>query len=68
MFFEIAPQLVCIVTNDVETASVYQLGTPFSGFLTHVDDLYWKGTTYYSPLHENSGVIDSNAISYFVCF
>ena len=47
---------------------MYQLGTPFSGFLTHVDDLYWKGTTYYfPPLQENSGVIDSNAISYFVC-
>ena len=30
------------------TTSIYQLGTPFSGFLTHIDDLYWKGTTYYS--------------------
>jgi len=40
MFFEIAPQFICIVTNDVETASVYQLGTPFSRSLTHVDHLY----------------------------
>ena len=41
LFFEIASQFVCIVTNDVGTTT-YQLGTPFSGSLTHIDHLYWK--------------------------
>lgn len=49
LFFEIVPQLVYIVTYVVNTTSVYQLGTTFSGFLIHVDHLYWKGTTYYFP-------------------
>ena len=62
MFFEIVPQLVYIVTDVVNITSMYHLGTTFSGFLMHVDHLYWKGTTYYSP-HENSDVLYSNAIS-----
>ena len=57
MFFEIASQLVCIVTNDVENTYTYQLGTPFSGCLTHVDHLYWNRTIYYFAPHENSDVI-----------
>ena len=50
-FFKIAPQLVCIVTDDANTTSMYHLRTPFSGCLTHVDLLYWKGTTYYFTPH-----------------
>ena len=36
VFFKIAPQFVCILTNDLETISTYQLGTPFSRCLTCV--------------------------------
>ena len=50
-FFKIAPQLVCIITDDANTTSMYHLRTPFSGCLTHVDLLYWKGTTYYFTPH-----------------
>ena len=46
-FFLIAPQLVCIVTDNLSTTSVYQLGSPLSRCLTHIDHLYWERTTYY---------------------
>ena len=49
MFFEIVPQLVYIVTDVVNATSMYQLGTTFSGFLIHVDHLYWEWITYYFP-------------------
>ena len=47
VFFKIAPQLVCIVTDNLSTTSVYQLGSPLSRCLTHIDHLYWERTTYY---------------------
>ena len=47
-FFKTAPQLVRIITDDANTTSMYHLRTPFSGCLTHVDLLHWKGITYYS--------------------
>ena len=51
MLFEVAPQFICIVTDDINTTSTYQLGTTFSGCLAHVDHLYWMGSTYYfSPV------------------
>lgn len=40
MFFDVAPQFVCIVTDDINTTSNYQLGNPFSGCLAHTDHLY----------------------------
>ena len=57
--FEIAPYLVCILTDDINTISVYLLGTPFQmsnmcwSFILEGDHIL------FSP-HENSGVIDSN--------
>ena len=59
--FKTAPQLGRIITDDANTTSMDHLGTPFSGCLTHVEILYWKGTTYliFHPTpHESSGVID----------
>ena len=67
MFFEIAPQFVCIVTNDVENTYTYQLGTPFTGCLTHVDHLYWNRTIYYFAPHENSDTVNSDVITYTFC-
>ena len=47
MYFEITPQLVSIITDDVNISYRYHLGIPFSGCLIHVNLLYWKRTIYY---------------------
>ena len=59
MFFEIAPELVCIVIDDVNTLSMYLLGSLFQ-----MSNMCWsfilEGDHLLFSLHENSGIIDSN--------
>ena len=47
----VAPNLCCDETKN-------------QGTYTRVTILYWKGTTYYFPPQENSGIVDTNVTPY----
>ena len=61
MFFKIVPQFICIVTSDVETTSMYQLGFPETMLIIYIE----KGPPIIFLLWELF-IKDSDVISYFV--
>ena len=67
-FFKIAPQLVCIVTDNLNTISVYHLGSHFPRCLTHIDHLYWERTTYYFLPMKTQVLWTQMLFPYVVCF
>ncbi|KAG9466265.1 hypothetical protein GDO78_016907 [Eleutherodactylus coqui] len=46
MMIEIGPQYICMVTNQKNSTSMYNLTTPFSGGLQNVFLLYWFAEVY----------------------
>ena len=68
VFFLISPQLVCIVTDNLSTTSVYQLGSPLSRCLTHIDHLYWERTAYYFLPMKTRVLWTQMLFPYVVCF
>lgn len=65
MFFKVAPQFLCIATNDENTISAYHLEVPFSGCLSHVDNLYWKGVWYKFLSVKRKTIVNTVVNSYF---